>query len=162
MQRVADGNDVAAIDAAIAAAKAETGRPSLIAVRTHIGWGSPHKQDTAGAHGAPLGADEVKLTKEACGWPLEPTFFVADDVKAFYEAAGAPRRGRACGVARAPRRLERRRPDPRRRLGRGLEPRAAGRLGRRSAGLLARGRRRRHARGVGQGDQRPGAATCRL
>ena len=93
VQRVADGNDVAAIDAAIAAAKAETGRPSLIAVRTHIGWGSPNKQDTAGAHGAPLGADEVKLTKEAYGWPLEPTFFVADDVKSFYEEAG--RRGAA-------------------------------------------------------------------
>jgi len=97
VQKVADGNDVAAIDAALAAAKAETGRPSLIAVRTHIGWGSPHKQDSAGAHGAPLGADEVKLTKEACGWPLEPTFFVADDVKSFYEEAG--RRGAAAQAA---------------------------------------------------------------
>ena len=97
VQKVADGNDVAAIDAALAAAKAETGRPSLIAVRTHIGWGSPHKQDSAGAHGAPLGADEVKLTKEACGWPLEPTFFVADDVKSFYEEVG--RRGAAAHAA---------------------------------------------------------------
>ena len=88
VQRVADGNDVEAVDAAITAAKAETGRPSLIAVRTHIGCGSPNKQDTAGAHGAPLGDDEVKLTKEACDWPLAPTFLVTDDVKAFYEAAG--------------------------------------------------------------------------
>ncbi|MFA4964688.1 MAG: transketolase, partial [Thermoleophilia bacterium] len=88
-QKLADGNDVEAVDAAIAAAKAEAGKPSFIAVRTHIGCGSPNKQDTAGAHGAPLGDDEVKLTKETCGWPLEPTFFVADDVKAFYEEAAA-------------------------------------------------------------------------
>jgi transketolase len=89
VQRVADGNDVAAIDKAIAAAKAETGRPSLIAVRTHIGFGSPNRQDTAKAHGAPLGADEIKLTKENLGWPLEPTFLVPAEVKAFYEAAAA-------------------------------------------------------------------------
>jgi len=89
VQRVAEGNDVDAIDKAIAAAKAETGRPSFIAVRTHIGCGSPNKQDTAGAHGAPLGDDEVKLTKEACDWPLEPTSLVADDVRKFYEDAAA-------------------------------------------------------------------------
>ena len=88
VQKVADGNDVEAIDRAIAAAKAETGRPSLIAVRTHIGCGSPNKQDTSGAHGAPLGVDEVKLTKEACDWPLAPEFLVAADVKTFYEEAG--------------------------------------------------------------------------
>ena len=97
VQRVADGNDVDAVDAAIAAAKAETVRPSLIAVRTHIGCGSPNKQDKAAAHGAPLGTEEVKLTKEACEWPLEPTFFVADDVKAFYEEAG--KRGAAAHAA---------------------------------------------------------------
>ena len=97
MQHVADGNDVEAIDEAIAAAKAETGRPSLIAVRTHIGFGSPNRQDTAKAHGAPLGADEVKLTKENLGWPPEPTFLVPDDVKAFYEAAAA--RGAAAHAA---------------------------------------------------------------
>ena len=89
VQRVADGNDVDAIDAAVTAAKAETGKPSMIAVRTHIGCGSPNKQDKAAAHGAPLGADEVKLTKEACGWPLEPSFSVADEVReAFHAAAG--------------------------------------------------------------------------
>jgi transketolase len=97
VQKVADGNDVQAIDAAITAAQAETGKPSFIAVRTHIGCGSPNKQDTAGAHGAPLGVDEVALTKEACGWPLEPAFFVADDVKAFYEKAG--QRGAAAHAA---------------------------------------------------------------
>jgi transketolase len=88
-QRVADGNDVDAIDAAITAAKAETGKPSLIAVRTHIGCGSPNKQDKAAAHGAPLGADEVTLTKEACSWPLEPAFYVADEVRDAFTAAAA-------------------------------------------------------------------------
>ncbi|MCX6364198.1 MAG: transketolase, partial [Actinobacteria bacterium] len=97
VQKVADGNDVAAIDAAISAAKAEAGKPSLIAVRTHIGCGSPNKQDTSGAHGAPLGVDEVKLTKEACDWPLEPAFFVAADVRSFYEDAG--KRGAAAHAA---------------------------------------------------------------
>ncbi len=89
VQRVADGNDVEAIDAALAAAKAETGKPSFIAVRTHIGCGSPNKQDKAAAHGAPLGADEVKLTKEACAWPLEPEFTVPDDVREAFLAAAA-------------------------------------------------------------------------
>jgi transketolase len=89
VQRVADGDDVEAVDAAITAAKAETGRPSIIAIRTHIGCGSPNKQDTSACHGAPLGADEVRLTKESCGWPLEPDFLVPAEVKAFYEAAGA-------------------------------------------------------------------------
>ena len=88
VQKVADGNDVEAIDAAITAAKAETGKPSIIAVRTHIGCGSPNKQDKAAAHGAPLGADEVKLTKEACDWPLDPEFFVPDDVREAFLAAG--------------------------------------------------------------------------
>jgi transketolase len=97
VQRVADGNDLEAVDAAITAAKAETGRPSLIAVRTHIGCGSPNKQDSASAHGAPLGADEVKLTKEACEWPVAPDFLVPDDVKAFYEQAAA--RGAAARAA---------------------------------------------------------------
>ena len=87
VQKVADGNDVEAIDAAIAAAKAETGKPSLIAVRTHIGCGSPNKQDTAGAHGAPLGEDEVKLTKEACGWPLEPAFHIPEAALAHFRQA---------------------------------------------------------------------------
>ena len=66
-RRVEDGNDVGAIEAAIEAARADD-RPSLIAVRTHIGFGSPNKQDSQKAHGAPLGPDEVRLTKEAYGW----------------------------------------------------------------------------------------------
>ena len=91
-QAVADGNDVEALDRAIAAAIAETGRPSLIAVRTHIGFGSPNRQDTALAHGQPLGPDEVRLTKQAYGWPTEPDFLVPPEAQAHFRAA--LRRGR--------------------------------------------------------------------
>ncbi len=73
--RVDDGNDPAAIEAAIAAAQADD-RPSLIAVRTHIGFGSPNKQDTQKAHGSPLGPDEVRLTKIAYGWDPDAQFLV--------------------------------------------------------------------------------------
>ncbi len=75
---VADGNDLDAIDAALEGARAVRDRPSLILVRTHIGYGSPHKQDTYEAHGSPLGVDEVRLTKQALGWPTEPPFLVPD------------------------------------------------------------------------------------
>ena len=88
-QAVPDANDLDALDVAIVAARAETDRPSIIAVRSHIGYGSPHLQDTSKAHGAALGADEVKATKENLGWPLEPQFYVPDDVLAFYREAGA-------------------------------------------------------------------------
>ena len=90
-----DGNDVAAIDAALNAAKADP-RPSLIAVRTIIGFGSP-KAGTFGAHGEPLGPDNVKKTKERLGWPVEPAFYVPDDVLAWWRAAGA--RGKAAQEA---------------------------------------------------------------
>ncbi|MBW1901238.1 MAG: transketolase [Deltaproteobacteria bacterium] len=79
VQEVADGNDLDAIEKAIAAAQAETERPSFIAVRTHIGYGSPNKQDTASAHGEPLSPDEIKLTKENLGWPVEPSFLIPDE-----------------------------------------------------------------------------------
>jgi transketolase len=78
--KVADGNDLDAIARAIEEARLETDRPSLIAVRTQIGYGSPNRQDTAKAHGEPLGEEERKLTKEKLGWPQEPTFFIPDDV----------------------------------------------------------------------------------
>jgi transketolase len=85
-QQVDDGNDLAAIEAAIRAAHAD-GRPSIIAVRTHIGFGSPHKQDSHTAHGAPLGPDEVRLTKEAYGWDPDRTFYVPDDVEGLFSRA---------------------------------------------------------------------------
>lgn len=80
-QSVEDGNDLVAIDRAISAAREEQDRPSLIAVRTHIGFGSPHRQDTFEAHGAPLGQEEVLLTKQRLGWPPEPAFHVPELVR---------------------------------------------------------------------------------
>jgi transketolase len=84
---VADGNDLAAIDAALCAARAETTRPSLILVRTHIGYGSPNKHDTFEAHGSPLGVDEVRLTKETLGWPTEPPFLIPQQALARFRQA---------------------------------------------------------------------------
>ena len=84
-----DGHDRAAVAGAITQARAETGRPSLILCRTHIGYGSPHKQDTAAVHGEPLGPDEVRLTKEALDWPPDAKFYVPDEARAhFHEALG--------------------------------------------------------------------------
>ncbi len=80
VQKVEDGNSVDDLESAILRAQQETERPSLIAVRTHIGYGSPNKQDNAVAHGEPLGAEELKLTKENLGWPLDPPFFIDDEV----------------------------------------------------------------------------------
>ncbi|UOY02114.1 transketolase [Blastococcus sp. PRF04-17] len=80
VQRVDDGEDLAAVDAAFAAAKAETGRPSIIVLRTIIGWPAPNKQNTGAAHGSALGADEVKATKEILGFDPEQDFEVADEV----------------------------------------------------------------------------------
>src|SRR5579862_2839035 len=80
VQNVADVNDLDALRAAIAEAQEVTDQPSMIIVRSHIGYPSPHKTDTAGAHGSPLGADEVRATKEVMGWDPDKTFFVPDGV----------------------------------------------------------------------------------
>lgn len=103
-----DGHDVGAVDAALAAARAEEGRPTLIIAHTHIGYGSPHKQDTYKAHGEPLGEEEVRLTKRALGWPEEPAFYVPPEVvehfhglKARGEALEAEWRGRMEAYRRA-------------------------------------------------------------
>ena len=82
-----DGHDADAIDNAIRAAQAETERPSLIACHTHIAYGSPNKQDSASAHGAPLGEDEVRLTKEALGWPPDAQFLVPEEAAAVFRQA---------------------------------------------------------------------------
>ncbi len=87
VQQVTDGNDLTAIDAAIAHAEQATDRPSIIAVRTHIGFGSPHKQDTAEAHGSPLGDEEIRLTKKNLGWDPEKQFFVPDEALAHFRLA---------------------------------------------------------------------------
>jgi transketolase len=91
-QRV-DGHDMVAVDAAVRAAQAETERPSLIACCTHIGYGSP-RQDTAKVHGEPLGEENLRLTKETFGWPLEPRFHIPSEVRPYAEKmreAGAAR-----------------------------------------------------------------------
>ena len=79
VQRIEDANDLDAIDRAIVAAKDVRDRPSLIVIRSHIGFGSPNKHDTAEAHGSPLGADEIKLTKENLGYPSQEPFYVAPE-----------------------------------------------------------------------------------
>ena len=86
-QTIEDGNDLNAIEQAVRSARDETTRPSLILVRTHIGYGSPEKQDTFEAHGSPLGVEEVKLTKENLGWPVEPTFLIPDRARAHFNEA---------------------------------------------------------------------------
>jgi transketolase len=80
-----DGHDRSAVAQALAAATSQTSRPALICARTHIGLGSPGKQDKASCHGAPLGADEARAAKQALGWPLEPTFHVPPEVRAYAE-----------------------------------------------------------------------------
>jgi transketolase len=89
--RVEDGNDLAAITEAIEQAKADTARPSLIEVRTVIGYGSPNKAGKGGPdgpHGTPLGAEETRLTKQALNWPLEPKFHVPEPVRQLFAEVG--------------------------------------------------------------------------
>jgi len=81
------GYDLPQVSNAIAEARDESSRPSLIIARTHIAWGSPNKQDTPDAHGAPLGDEEVLLTKKNLGWPETPTFLVPEDVLKFFRQA---------------------------------------------------------------------------
>ena len=87
VQRVPDGNDVGALDAALSAARRAADRPSLVIVRTHIAYGSPHKQDTPEAHGSPLGEEEVKLTKQRLGWPSLEPFHVPEESLAYWRRA---------------------------------------------------------------------------
>jgi transketolase len=87
--RIDNGNDVESISLAIATAKAITDKPSLIAIKTIIGYGSPNKQGTNEAHGAPLGADEVRLVKEFYGWPQEDFFVPGDALEYFRQAVDA-------------------------------------------------------------------------
>ncbi len=88
VQVLPDGNDLTSIEDALKRAKEETTKPSLIKMRTHIGYGSPNKVNTAAAHGSPLGADEVKLVKKFFGFDPEQSFVVPDNVLSFYREAG--------------------------------------------------------------------------
>jgi len=87
VQKVADGNDISAIDRAIKKAKKDTERPSLICVQSTIGFGSPCKQGKCDAHGSPLGADELQKTKDALCWTADSTFYVAEDVSKLFRKA---------------------------------------------------------------------------
>ena len=89
VQRVEQSNDVETVALALENAQKETDRPSLIAVRTHIGFGSPHKQDTAAAHGEALGVEEVQLTKEAMDWPISPSFHIPEEALEHFRRAVA-------------------------------------------------------------------------
>jgi len=92
--RVGDANDIERIEHALAIFRATTGRPTLIVLDSHIGYGSPHKVDTPAAHGDPLGEDEVRLTKRAYGWPEDAKFLVPDGVREHFDA-GIGARGAA-------------------------------------------------------------------
>ncbi|MGD1007408.1 MAG: transketolase [Ignavibacteriaceae bacterium] len=85
VQHIEDVNDLNVIETAVKNAQAANDKPSIIVTKTHIGFGSPHKQDTSGAHGSPLGEEEVKLTKKNLGWPEEPAFFVPDEVRKHFK-----------------------------------------------------------------------------
>ncbi|HKT96650.1 MAG TPA: transketolase [Paraburkholderia sp.] len=95
---VDDANDTAAFEAALDAAKAVTDRPTLIVVKSIIGWGAPHKQDTSAAHGEALGADEVRLAKRAYGWPEDAQFLVPEGVREHF-ASGMGARGKQAHAA---------------------------------------------------------------
>jgi transketolase len=90
--RVGDANDTELLARAFEEFRAERGRPTLIVIDSHIGWGSPHKHDTAAVHGSPLGEEEVRETKRAYGWPEDAQFLVPEGVKEHF-AAGIGRRG---------------------------------------------------------------------
>lgn len=87
VQTIYDGNDLAAIDVALDQARKQTLQPSLIIVHTHIGYGSPHRQDSFEAHGSPLGVDEVRLTKSNLHWPTEPAFYIPDICREHFRIA---------------------------------------------------------------------------
>jgi transketolase len=87
IQQVEDGNNLKTVGKAIRKAQAEKEKPSLIAVRTCIGFGCPNKQNTSGVHGEPLGPEEVKLTKENLGWPLEPSFHIPPEAQKVFRKA---------------------------------------------------------------------------
>jgi transketolase len=96
--RVGDANDTGLLERAFDEFKAEVGRPTLIVVDSHIGWGSPNKQDTEAAHGEPLGEEEVRLTKRVYGWPEDAHFLVPDGVRERF-AEGVGRRGAELNAA---------------------------------------------------------------
>lgn len=84
VQSVEDGNDIDALEASLKIAREELNRPSMIIIRTHLGYGSPHKQDTFEAHGSPLGEEEVRLTKQNLDWPADAQFYVPEEAGKYF------------------------------------------------------------------------------
>ena len=152
VQDVGEDLSVETLERATEEAKAETDRPSLVIVRSHIGYGSPNKQDTHSAHGSPLGEDEVKLTKEVYGWPDDKTFYVPDEAREPFEEAGERGEQLGGGVGAAARRLPRRGARGGGRARADHRGPAARRLGRRRADVQPGRRQRRHPQGVAAGD----------
>ena len=148
------GEDLAQESVAKAITNAKrSGKPSLIILRTHIGEGSPNKQDTHSAHGSPLGEDEVRLTKEAYGWDPDAHFLVPGrGGRALPRGRGGARRRRRGGVERARRGLPRRAPRAVGRAVAGDRRPAPRRLGLRPAAVRPRRRPDRHPQGVAAGD----------
>ena len=160
VQHVDDGEDLAAVDAAFAAAKAETGRPSIIVLRTIIGWPAPNKQNTGAAHGSALGEDEVRATKEVLGFDPAKTFEV--DAEVLTHARSVVESGEQAHAEWQPRFDAWAQANPERAelLARMRERRAAGGLRRDPAHVRRRREGRRHPQGQRQGARRalPGAA----
>ena len=161
VQRIEDSNDIDAVAAALEAARQEKDRPSLIQVRTHIGFGSPHKQDTAAAHGEPLGLEEVRLTKEGLGWPVEPPFYIPEDALEHFREAVV--RGSAA-QAEWELRLEtyaEEYPELAAEFERVIASAASRRLGRRPSDIRPGGRPNGNPHRLGKDDRRPGLSSSR-
>ena len=94
--RISDANDIGRIEHCLGRSRQNTGSPTLIILDSHIGYGSPHKQDTAEAHGEPLGEEEIRLTKRAYGWPADAKFLVPDGVYEHFEEGVGKRGASAC------------------------------------------------------------------
>ena len=138
----------------------ETTRPSLILVRTHLGYGSP-EQDSFKAHGSPLGVEDVRKTKQKLGWPTEPDFLIPDEALAHFREAVHARRERRSRMERAHGRLRQGLPATApQELQAPPARRAAARLGRGHSGISRRRQGPGHARRLRQGDERHRAAAA--
>ena len=159
--RVENGNDLEAIDRAIEEAKADTGRPTLIEVRTTIGYGSPRYAGTSTVHGKPLGQEEVAEVRKAYGWPSEEPFFVPEEVRKHFAAwkEEAAKREEEAGSAFYDG-IGQTHPSLARQLQQAIAGQSAGGVGCRSACLFAGRQTAGHPPGFRCGYQRLGQKAC--
>ena len=134
---VPDGNDTEDVARAIREAQAEDQRPSLILARTHIGYGSPHKQDNFTAHGDPLGEEELQATKKALGWPTMDKFYLPAGLGGLFPPGGSSWRANGGRVAEEVRRIQASVSEGSRRVREHRERQAPAKLGRRSPQMEA-------------------------